>query len=82
MGCLGKMRVDFFLSFFFFTRFFNAILESERMTEKQRSALVLIFKNKGEVQNCSNHRLLQLMKCTIKLRERVAEARLRGEVGT
>lgn len=67
---------------FFFTRFFSAILESERMTEKQRSALVLIFKNKGEVQNCSNHRGLKLMKCTIKLWERVAEARLRGAVGT
>lgn len=79
MGCLGKMRVDFF---FFFTRFFNTILESERMTEKRRSALVLIFKNKGEVQNCSNHTGLKLMKCTIKLWERVAGARIRGEVGT
>ena len=42
--------------------------------------LVLIFKNKGDVQSCGNYRGINLMSHTMKLWERVVEARLREEV--
>ena len=63
------------------TRLFNKILESERMPEEWRlSVLVPIFKNKGDVQSCGNYRGIKLMSHTMKLWERVVEARLKGEV--
>lgn len=41
-------------------RLFNTILESKRMPEDWRgSVLVLIFKNKGDVQNCSNYKKIK-----------------------
>ena len=42
--------------------------------------LVPIFKNKGNVQSCSNYRGIKLISHTMKLWERVVEARLRREV--
>ena len=42
--------------------------------------LVLILKNKGVVQSCSNHRGIKLMSHRMELRERVVEDRLRTEV--
>ncbi|KAK3510507.1 hypothetical protein QTP70_009142 [Hemibagrus guttatus] len=45
--------------------------------EWRRSVLVPIFKNKGDVQRCSNYRRIKLMSHTMKLWERVVEARLR-----
>ncbi|KAK3567837.1 hypothetical protein QTP86_027362, partial [Hemibagrus guttatus] len=52
--------------------------KSERMPEEwRRSVLVPIFKNKGDVQSCSNYRGIKLMSHTMKLWERVVEARLR-----
>ena len=42
--------------------------------------LVPIFKNKGDVQSCSNYRGIKLISHTMKLWERVVEARLRCEV--
>ncbi|KAK3563592.1 hypothetical protein QTP86_031830 [Hemibagrus guttatus] len=57
------------------------VLESERMPEEwRRSVLVPIFKNKGDVQSCSNYRGIKLMSHTMKLWERVVEARLRKVV--
>ncbi|KAF7649500.1 hypothetical protein LDENG_00140040, partial [Lucifuga dentata] len=73
--CLGEVAVEFL------TRLFNEILESERMPEEwRRSVLVPIFKNKGDVQSCGNYRGIKLMSHTMKLWERVVEARLRAEV--
>ncbi|KAI5618310.1 hypothetical protein C0J50_22292 [Silurus asotus] len=73
--CLGEMAVEFL------TRLFNTILEGERMPKEWRkSVLVPIFKNKGDVQTCSNYRGIKLISHTIKLWERVVEARLREEV--
>ncbi|KAK3543780.1 hypothetical protein QTP70_027194 [Hemibagrus guttatus] len=70
--CLGEAAVEFL------TSFFNSVLESERMPEEwRRSVLVPIFKNKGDVQSCSNYRGIKLMSHTMKLWERVVEARLR-----
>ncbi|KAK3546072.1 hypothetical protein QTP70_019989, partial [Hemibagrus guttatus] len=49
--------------------------------EELRSVLVPIFKNKGDMQSCSNYRGIKLMSHTMKLWERVVEARLRKVVG-
>ncbi|KAK3526709.1 hypothetical protein QTP70_032071 [Hemibagrus guttatus] len=73
--CLGEAAVEFL------TSLFNRVLESERMPEEwRRSVLVPIFKNKGDVQSCSNYRGIKLMSHTMKLWERVMEARLRKVV--
>ena len=42
--------------------------------------LVSIFKNKGDMQSCSNYRGIKLISHIMKLWERVVEARLRREV--
>jgi hypothetical protein len=48
-------------------------------TKKWRwSILVPIFKNKGDVQSCTNYQGIKLMSHTIKLWERIIEHRLRG----
>ena len=63
------------------TKFFNQILETEEMPEEWRkSILVPIYKNKGDIQNCSNYRGIKLMSHSMKLWERVIEARLRDIV--
>ncbi|KAK3548851.1 hypothetical protein QTP70_021031, partial [Hemibagrus guttatus] len=73
--CLGEAAVEFL------TSLFNRVLESERMPEEwRRSVLVPIFKNKGDVQSCSNYRGIKLMSHTMKLWERAVEARLRKVV--
>ncbi|KAK3508896.1 hypothetical protein QTP70_013717 [Hemibagrus guttatus] len=73
--CLGEAAVEFL------TSLFSRVLESERMPEEwRRSVLVPIFKNKGDVQSCSNYRGIKLMSHTMKLWERVVEARLRKVV--
>ncbi|KAK3546147.1 hypothetical protein QTP70_024471, partial [Hemibagrus guttatus] len=73
--CLGEAAVEFL------TSLFNRVLESERMPEEwRRSVLVPIFKNKGDVQSCSNYRGIKLMSHIMKLWERVVEARLRKVV--
>ncbi|KAK3535145.1 hypothetical protein QTP70_004799 [Hemibagrus guttatus] len=73
--CLGEAAVEFLASLF------NRVLESEKMHEEwRRSVLVPIFKNKGDVQSCSNYRGIKLMSHTMKLWERVVEARLRKVV--
>ncbi|KAK3549709.1 hypothetical protein QTP86_007157 [Hemibagrus guttatus] len=72
---LGEAAVEFL------TSLFNRVLESERMPEEwRRSVLVPIFKNKGDVQSCSNYRGIKLMSHTMKLWERVVEASLRKVV--
>ncbi|KAK3521503.1 hypothetical protein QTP70_007968 [Hemibagrus guttatus] len=73
--CLGEAAVEFLANLF------NRVLESERVPEEwRRSVLVPIFKNKGDVQSCSNYRGIKLMSHTMKLWERVVEARLRKVV--
>ncbi|KAK3553131.1 hypothetical protein QTP86_031709, partial [Hemibagrus guttatus] len=73
--CLGEAVVEFL------TSLFNRVLESERMPEEwRRSVLVPIFKNKGDLQSCSNYRGIKLMSHTMKVWERVVEARLRKVV--
>ena len=72
---LGELVIDFL------ARLFNKILEDERMPDEwKRSVLAPIFKNKGDVQSWSNYRVIKLISHTMKLWERVVEARLRCEV--
>ena len=72
--CLEELVIDFL------TRLFNKILEDKRMPDEWRSVLVPIFKNKGDVQSCSSYSGIKLISHTMKLWERVVEARLRCEV--
>ena len=53
----------------------------ERMPEKwRRSVLIPIYKNKDDAQCCGNYRGIKLMSHTMKVRERIIEARLRDRV--
>ena len=49
------------------------------LDEWRKSILVPIYKNKGEIQSCTNYRGIKLMCHTIKLWERAIEQRLRHE---
>ncbi len=60
------------------TKLFNLIFRANKMPgEWRRSILVPIFKNKGDVQSCTNYHGIKLMSHTMKLWERVIEHRLR-----
>ena len=70
--CLGESALEFL------TKLYNRTMESESMPEEWRdSVLIPIFKNKGDVQTCSNYRGIKLISQT--MRERVVERRLRSE---
>jgi hypothetical protein len=61
------------------TKLFNLIFQSNKIPhEWRRCILVPIFKNKGDVQTCTNYRGIKLMSLTTKLWERIIEHRLRG----
>ena len=73
--CLREIALEFL------TKLYNRTMESERMPEEWRdSILIPIFKNKGDVQSCSNYRGIQLISHSMKLWERVVERRLRSEL--
>lgn len=46
-------------------------------SEWRLSVVVLIYKNKGDAQSCSNYRGIKLLSHTMKLWERVIECRIR-----
>jgi len=70
--CLGVVAIVWL------TKLFNLIFRSNKMPDEwRRSTLVPIYKNKGDVQNCTNYRGIKLMSHTMKLWERVIEHRLR-----
>ena len=61
------------------TKLFNHIFRSNKMSDEwRRSILVPIYKNKGDIQSCTNYRGIKLMSHTMKLWERVIEHRLRA----
>ena len=73
--CMGKMGIEFL------TRLFNRLLMGERMPKEwRRSLLIPIYKHKGDAQCCGNYREIKLMSHTIKIWERIIEARLRDSV--
>ena len=60
------------------TKLFNLIFLANKIPAPwRRSILVPIFKNKGDVQSCTNYHEIKLMSHTMKLWERVIEHRLR-----
>ena len=69
------IKVD--IAIVWLTKMFNNIFRSNKMPEWRRSILVPIYKNKGDIQCCTNYRGIKLMSHTIKLWERVIEQRLR-----
>ena len=72
--CLGEIALEFL------TKLYNRTMESERVPEEWRdSILIPVFKNKGDVQSCSNYRGIKLISHSMKLWERVVERRLRSE---
>jgi hypothetical protein len=61
------------------TRLFNLIFRLNKMPDEwRRNILVPIFKNKRDVQSCTDYRGIKLMSHTMKLWERIIEHRLRG----
>ena len=73
--CMGEMGIEFL------TRLFNRLLMGERMPEEwRRSVLIPIYKNKGDAQCCGNYRGIKLMSHTMKVWERIIEARIRNRV--
>ena len=61
------------------TRLFNRMLKGESMPEEWRTSYVVpLYKGKGDVQECKNYRGIKLLSHTMKLWERVVEARIRG----
>ena len=73
--CMGKMGINFL------TRLFNRLLVGKRMPEEwRRSVLIPIYKNKGATQCCGNYVGIKLMSHTMKVWERIIEARLRDRV--
>ncbi|XP_064122511.1 uncharacterized protein LOC135226733 [Macrobrachium nipponense] len=54
------------------------IREQEKIPNQWRgSTLILIFKEKGDVQECGNYRDIKLISHTLKILERMIDARLR-----
>ena len=73
--CLGEVGIEWL------TTLFNKIWQTQRMPQEWReSTLVHLYKNKGDIQNCSNYRGIKLMSHTMKLWERIIEHRLWLEV--
>jgi hypothetical protein len=70
--CLGARAIVLL------AKLFNLIFRENKMPEEwRRSILVSIFKNKGDVQSCTNYQGIKLMSHTMKFWERVIEHRLR-----
>ena len=68
---LGNKGVEFFVNFF------NRLLQGEKMPDEwRRSVLVPLYKSKGDIKKCGNYRGIKLMSHSMKLWERVIEARI------
>ena len=73
--CLGEMVLKYL------TRLFKRLLMGERMPEEwRRSVLIPIYKNKGDAQCCGSYRGIKLISHTMKIWERIIEARLRDSL--
>jgi len=60
---------------------FNVILRTTKMPREWRfSAIIPLYKNKGDIQDCNNYRGIKLLSHTMKLWERVFERRLRKDI--
>ncbi|KAI3437513.1 uncharacterized protein J3R85_005279 [Psidium guajava] len=60
--CLGNVAISWL------TKLFNKILQANKMPNEWRNSMIVpIYKNKGDIQNCSNYRGIKLMSHTMKL---------------
>ena len=73
---LGNKGVEFLV------KFFNRLLQGEKMPDewRRRSMLVPLYKGKGDIKECGNCQGIKLISPTMKLWERIIEARIRKEV--
>ena len=72
---LGDVEIEWL------TKLMNKLLKGEKMPDEWRkSVLIPIYKGKGDSKECGNYRGIKLMSHTMKLWERIMEARLRKEV--
>ena len=72
---LGNKGVEFLVNFF------NRLLRVQKMPDEwKRSVLVPLYKGKGDIKECGNYGGIKLMSHTMKLWERIIEARIRNEV--
>ena len=63
------------------TRVFKKLLMGERMPDEwRRSALISIYKNKGEAQCCGSYSEIKLISHRMKIWKEIIEARLRDRV--
>jgi Reverse transcriptase (RNA-dependent DNA polymerase) len=70
--CIGDIAIVWL------TKLFNIIFRSNKMSDEwRRTILVPIFKNKGDIQSCTNYRGIKLISHIIELWERVIEHLLR-----
>jgi Reverse transcriptase (RNA-dependent DNA polymerase) len=70
--CLGDIAIVWL------AKLFNTFFRSNKMSDEwRRSILIPIFKNKEDIQSCTNYRGIKLMSHTMKLWERVIENRLK-----
>ena len=70
--CLGEIEG------IWLTRLFNKTLMTKKEpTEWRKSLLVPLYKNKWDIQNCSNNRGIKVMSHAIKLWERITQHGLR-----
>ena len=72
--CLVEMAVDFLI------RLYNRILETDKMPDEWRKSVIVPIYKKGDVYSCTNYRGKRLMSHTMKIWEKIVEARLRQEV--
>ena len=69
---LGNKGVEFLV------KFFNRLLQGEKMPDGWRgSVLVPLYKGKKDIKECGNYWGIKLMSHTMKLWERIIEARIR-----
>ena len=72
---LGNKDVELLVNFF------NRLLQGKNMPDEwRRSVLVHLYKGKGDIKECENYRGIKLMSHSMKLWERVIEARIRKKV--
>ncbi|XP_070039069.1 uncharacterized protein [Nicotiana tomentosiformis] len=63
------------------TGLFNVIFKTKKMPEEWRwSTMIPLYKNKGDIQNYNNYRIIKLLSHTIKIWESVVEVRVRKSV--
>jgi len=70
--CLGEEGIERL------TKRFNVIFKTVRMPNEWRtSAVIPLYKNKGDIQECNNYRGIKLLSHAMKLWEIVIEGRFR-----